>query len=198
MKNWWQCDSKCKYKASEVLRRISTFGYHNNTLVGLICMCMFSSSSLSLHVQSTSLNTISPLKAEQISILSTPHSSHSPSPPHPIPHMLQNNPRPLLRTMLPPHRLHKIALRIHQIEINTMIDQIILTLFDALRRTEINPIFLTHLLDLIPRSRQAYQSGVEFREVGLENRGRVARRVAGYEDGEEGGEGWSGRPSLGD
>ena len=70
--------------------------------------------------------------------------------PLPIPHMLNNNPRRNLRTMLPPNRLHKISLRIHQIEIYTMINQIIHARLHVRRCTKIDPILLTYILDLFP------------------------------------------------
>jgi hypothetical protein len=83
----------------------------------------------------------------------------------PIPHMPPNNLRRRLRTMLSPNRLNKIALRIHQIKIDTMIDEIILALSDTLRRREVDAVFLADILDLLPGSRQADDGGVEFREV---------------------------------
>lgn len=66
-----------------------------------------------------------------------------------------------------------------------MIDQIIHTLLDALRRAEIHSVFLTHVLDIFPRAREADEIGVEFGEIFFEDGGRVTRGVAGDEDGEE-------------
>lgn len=122
-----------------------------------------------------------------------------PSPSHftpsflPIPHMPQNNPRRRLRTMLPPNRLHKIALGIHQIKINTMIHKIILSLLHPLRRRKVHSILLTYILDLFPSACEAYDRRVEFGEVGGEHAGCVAGWVAGDEEGEDGREGgWGG------
>jgi hypothetical protein len=66
-----------------------------------------------------------------------------------------------------------------------MIDQIILSLLDALRRREIHSIRFTHVLDLFPCPCKPYNIGVEFGEVFFEDGRRVARWVAGYEEGEE-------------
>jgi hypothetical protein len=104
----------------------------------------------------------------------------------PIIHMSQNNLTCLFRTMLSSNRLHEIPLGIHQIEINTMIYQIILSLLDALGRTKIHAIFLTDVFDLVPGPCQTYERGMEFREVGVKNRRGVAGGIAGDEDGEEG------------
>jgi len=112
-----------------------------------------------------------------------------PLPLPPIPHMPPNQPRRLLGAMLPPNSLHKIPLGIHQIKIDTMIDQVILPLLRALGRREIHAIFLTHVFDLFPGAGEADDAGVEFGEVGFEHGGGVAGGVAGDKDGEEGGVG---------
>jgi hypothetical protein len=105
--------------------------------------------------------------------------------PLPITHMRQNNLRCILRTMLPPNRLDEIPLRIHQIKINTVVDQIILALLDTFRRAKVHSILLADVFYLFPRSCQADYGGVEFGEVGLEDAGRVSCWVAGYEEWEE-------------
>jgi len=97
--------------------------------------------------------------------------------------MRQNNLSSILRTMLPPNRLHKIPLGVHQIKVNTMIDQIILAFLDSLWRTKIHSILLTNVFDLFPGAREADYCRVEFGEVGLKDAGGVAGRVAGYEEG---------------
>jgi hypothetical protein len=76
--------------------------------------------------------------------------------------MPPNNLRRRLRAMLSPNRLHKIALWIHQVEVDTMIDEIILPLRHPLRSREIDAVFLADILDLLPGARQADDGGVEF------------------------------------
>ena len=66
-----------------------------------------------------------------------------------------------------------------------MINQVILALLDARRRTEIYSVFLAYVFDLFPRPGQPDDRGVEFGEVGREHGGGVAGGVAGYEDWEE-------------
>ncbi len=72
-----------------------------------------------------------------------------------------------------------------------MIDQIILAFLDSLWRTKIHSILLTNFFDLFPGAREAHYCGVEFGEVGLQDAGGIAGRVAGYEQRKEGRErGW--------
>jgi hypothetical protein len=82
-----------------------------------------------------------------------------------------------------------------------MIHQIIRPRRRPLGRTEINTVFLAHVFDLLPGAREADDGGVEFGEVAVQHGGGVARGVAGYEDGEEGGSwgggGWLGRGRAG-
>ena len=85
--------------------------------------------------------------------------------------------------MLSSNRLDEIALGIHQVEINTVVHQIILSLLHPLRRAEVYPIRLAHTLDLLPTPRQANQVGMELLQVFLEHGRGVARRVAGDEHG---------------
>ena len=85
----------------------------------------------------------------------------------PIPHMTTNNCRRLLRTMLPPYRLHKIPLWIHQVKVDAMIYQVILSLLHALGRGKVNPIRLTHAFDLFPCSCETDNIGVKLGQVFL-------------------------------
>jgi hypothetical protein len=105
--------------------------------------------------------------------------------PLPISNMCQNNLRRILRTMLSPNSLHKVPLRIHQIKINAMIDQIILSLLNPFWCREVHSILLTNILNLFPRAREAYDCGVELGEVCLQNARGIAGWVAGYEEREE-------------
>lgn len=100
--------------------------------------------------------------------------------------MARDDPRRLLRTMLSPNRLYEIPVRIHQIEVNAMIDQVILSLLHILRRTEIHSILLTDIFNLFPRTGQADDGRVELGEVFREDAWCVPRGVAGYEEREKG------------
>ena len=71
----------------------------------------------------------------------------------------------------------------HQIKINTVIHQVIHPGLRPFGRAEIDPVLLAHVLDLLPRARQAQDAWVEFCEVGFQDGGRVARGIAGYEEG---------------
>jgi len=125
------------------------------------------------------------------------HIIHSPFPPLlmallPIANMRPNQPRRLLRAMLPPNRLDKVPLRIHQVEVNTMIDQIIFsfllpislasppspstqhtsqqkrqTYLNPSRRTKIHPIRLTHIPHLLPCPRQSHQIRMKLPQIRL-------------------------------
>jgi len=81
--------------------------------------------------------------------------------------------------------------RTHQVEIDTMIHQIIHPRRRPLRRAEVDAVFSAHVLDLLPGAREADDRGVEFGEVAVQHGGRVPCGIAGYEDGEERGA-WGG------
>lgn len=83
----------------------------------------------------------------------------------PVSHMSSDDSRRLLWTMLPPKSLDKIALGIHQIKINTVIDKIVLALLDTLGCREIYPVAFAYLLDLLPSTCEANDIGMEFIEV---------------------------------
>jgi len=114
--------------------------------------------------------------------------------PLPIPHMRQNDTRRLLGTMLPSNGFDKIPLRIHQVEINTMIHQVVLTLLHVLRCRKINSVFLAYVLNLLPGTSETDNGRVELREVFGKNTRGIARWITCYEDGEEG---WQGRRGFG-
>jgi hypothetical protein len=96
-----------------------------------------------------------------------------------------NNSRRLLGAVLPPNSLDEIALGIHQVEINTVVDEVVLALLDALGGREVHPIFLAHLFDLVPGARETNEVGVELGEIGSQHGRRVTRGVAGDEDGQQ-------------
>jgi hypothetical protein len=107
--------------------------------------------------------------------------------PLPIANMLAHNLGRTLRRILPPYTLHEVPLRIHNVEVNTMIDQIVLARLHVLRRAEIHAVHLAHVLRLLVGPREADELRVELVEVVAEDEGGVARRVAGYEEGPQDG-----------
>ena len=70
----------------------------------------------------------------------------------------------------------------HQIKVNTMIDQIILTRFYILRCTKVDPILLANMLNLLISTRQAHNPGVELLQVSAEDLGGISGRIAGDEN----------------
>lgn len=85
------------------------------------------------------------------------------------------------------HLLPTSALALtHQIKVDTMIHQVVHPRLRPLWRAKIYPILLTHILNALPRSRQAHDAWMEFCKVGFQNGRRVPRRVTRYEDGEKG------------
>lgn len=102
--------------------------------------------------------------------------------PLPILHMIQNNPCRLLGTMLPAQRLHEVALGVHQVEVDAMVDEVVLAGLNVARRAEVDAVALAHVADLLVGARQPDEARVELGQVRLEDLGVVARRVARDED----------------
>lgn len=73
----------------------------------------------------------------------------------------------------------------HQIKIYTMIHQIIHPRPYSLWRAEINPIFLTHVLNLFPRSRQAHKTWMKLRQIMLQNSRCVSSGVTSDKEGKK-------------
>ena len=82
-----------------------------------------------------------------------------------------------------------LSSRTHQINIDTVIYQIVHSRLDALWRAEVNSVQFANPLDIFPASRQSYHSGMKLREVCFEYLGGVTCGIAGYEYGEDGGGG---------
>ncbi len=120
----------------------------------------------------------------------------------PIRHMLNNDLSRALRTMLSTYSFDKIAFWVcssvsyttimfysthltHQIEINTVIHQVIHPWLHTLRRTKVHPIFLTHIPDLFPCSRQAHKTWMKFCQIMLQNSRCVSGRITSDEEGQK-------------
>ena len=66
-----------------------------------------------------------------------------------------------------------------------MIHQIVHPRLHPFRRTEVHPVHLTYRFDLLPRTRQAYHTGMEFLEIGFQYRRGITSWVACYENGKK-------------
>ena len=100
--------------------------------------------------------------------------------------MVQNDPGALIRRMLPPECLYKVALRIHEVEVDAMIYQIVLTRLDILRCAEVDAILLAKVLNLFVRASQTDEVGVELGKIALESFGVVSFRIASHKYGQQG------------
>jgi hypothetical protein len=103
--------------------------------------------------------------------------------PLPVLNMLQHNRRSTLRRILSANALNKVTFRVHNIEVNAVIHEVIfLTRLEIGWRREVNSILLADVLGLFPCSRQAQEGWVELGEVRSEDRGSVSCGIAGDEN----------------
>lgn len=96
--------------------------------------------------------------------------------------------RPIASTKSPSGSNHHISqfpshqvsptVRTHQIEVNTVIYEIILSFFHAARRAKIHPIRLAHIFNLLVRARQTNELGMKLFQILLEYRRRISCRIA--------------------
>lgn len=99
--------------------------------------------------------------------------------------MIQNDSSSLLRRVLSAQCLDKVALRVHEVKVDAVINQVVLSWLDILWRAEVDTVLLAESLDLIVCARKTDELLVELAEVLLE-RGRVVTGgVAGNENGEK-------------
>lgn len=73
----------------------------------------------------------------------------------------------------------------HQIEVDTVVDQVVLARLDILGCTEVYPVLLADMLDLLVGASQTTDIRVEFLEVFAQNLRSIADRVASNEHGKE-------------
>lgn len=103
----------------------------------------------------------------------------------PVLHVIQNDSSSLLRGVLSAQGLDKVALRIHEVKVDAVINQVVLSWLDILRCAKVDTVLLAESLDLVVCARKANELLVELAEV-LLKRGRVVTGgVAGNENGEE-------------
>lgn len=88
----------------------------------------------------------------------------------------------LLGAMLAAERLDEVAIGVHQVEVDAVVDEVVLAGLDVLGGAEVDAVRLADGLDLVVRARQAHEARVELGEVRLQHPGVVARRVARDED----------------
>lgn len=104
----------------------------------------------------------------------------------PFIHVSQDNVCAFARRMLAAEGLNKVALRVHDVEVDAVVDEVVLAGLDVRRRAEVDTVCLADSLDLIVGAREADELGVELGEIAFEHFRLVARRVTGDEDGREG------------
>lgn len=97
--------------------------------------------------------------------------------------MLHNQPRRALWRILATNTLDKVALGIHQVEINAVVDQIVFAGCDILWRAEIHTVRFTHLFHLLVGSREADDIRMELGEVFFEHLRSISSGIAGDEYG---------------
>lgn len=103
----------------------------------------------------------------------------------PVLHVIQNDSSSLLRGVLSAQGLDKVALRIHEVKVDAVINQVVLSWLNILRCAKVDTVLLAESLDLVVCARKANELVVELAEV-LLKRGRVVTGgVAGNENGEE-------------
>lgn len=99
--------------------------------------------------------------------------------------MITYNLRRLLCCEVSTDCFNKVAFRIHQIEVNTMIHQIVLSGLELRWSREIYSILLASILYLIILSCQAYNIIMKLLEVWFQYCRLVASRIAGYHNWEK-------------
>lgn len=99
--------------------------------------------------------------------------------------MVQDKCSSLLRRVLSTQCLNKITLRIHEVEVDAVVHQVVLSGLNVLRCAEVDAVLLAEVLNLIVCTSQANKLVVELAEVFLERLWCITSRVAGNEDGEK-------------
>lgn len=71
----------------------------------------------------------------------------------------------------------------HQIKIYAVVDQVVLARLDVCRRGKVDPVLLANVLNVFVCASQTDNVWVELLQVGLQDGGSVAGRIAGDENG---------------
>jgi hypothetical protein len=70
----------------------------------------------------------------------------------------------------------------HQVEVDTVIHEVVLPRLHILRGTEVHTVLLAHVLDLFVRASQTDNAGVELLQVLAQDLGGIADRIASNEN----------------
>lgn len=73
----------------------------------------------------------------------------------------------------------------HQVEVDTVIHEVVLAGLDILRSTEVHTVLLADVLDLLVCASQADNAGVELLQVLAQHLGRITDGIASNENGHE-------------
>lgn len=79
------------------------------------------------------------------------------------------------------HTIQMMSLT-HQVEVDTVVHQIVLARVHVLRCAEVHPVLLAHILHLLVRASQADNVPVELLEIRAQHFGGIASRIAGNKD----------------
>lgn len=83
-----------------------------------------------------------------------------------------------LLIVVPAQGVHKLALRVHEVEEDGVVHQVVLAWLDVWWCGEVHPVLLARVFHLVERTRQPQDGGMKVAQVLLQNRGRVSCRVA--------------------
>lgn len=99
--------------------------------------------------------------------------------------MVQDKRCGLLRRVLSAQCLNEIAIRVHQVKVDAVVHQIVLSWLDVLGCAEVDAVLLAERLDLIIRAGQTNELLMEFTQVILKSLWGITGRIAGDEDGKK-------------
>ena len=96
----------------------------------------------------------------------------------PILHMIEDDLGTLVGTVLATEGLDEVAVRVHDVEVDAVVDEVVLPRLDVARRAEVHAVRLAHVADLVVGPREPHELLVELPQVRLQHPRVVARRVA--------------------
>lgn len=99
--------------------------------------------------------------------------------------MVQNERCGLLRRVLSAQCLNEITIRVHQVKVDAVVHQIVLSWLDVLRCAEVDAVLLAERFDLIIRAGQTNELLMELAQVILKSLRGITGRIAGDKDGKK-------------